>query len=217
MKVEQIPTKEAKPWILKKHYAHRMPCVQYSFGLFVDQALRGVVAYGPTCRALNKGYSAFGEEKEINSFELVRLCIEHENKNAASFLVGNSLKMLPRPSLVVSYADANVGHVGYVYQSTNWLYCGVTSKRRKFLDVNGKDVHERTLVSRYGTSSSGVIPKDITIEEQEGKHKYIYICGNKSDKKKLLSCLLYPTFPYPKGESKRYDASAKVEIQGVLL
>lgn len=169
--VQPITYDDARPWIVNKHYAHRMPCVQHAFGLYNGIVIEGVVAYGPTCRSLNNGYGIFGGELEVNSYELLRLCIDSDNKNAASILVGRSLKMLGKPSFVVSYADANQGHVGYVYQSTNWLFCGVTSKERKYIR-EGKEIHARTVVSMYGTRKLDSIPKDITIEEQEGMKSY---------------------------------------------
>lgn len=210
--VEPISYHEAKPWIIKKHYAKRMPAVQHSFGLFNGGYLEGVIAYGPTCRSLNRGYGAFGGDLDVNSFELLRLCIESENKNAASILISKSIKYLPTPSFLVSYADANQGHVGYVYQATNWIYCGITSKERKYVR-NGKELHARTVVSMFGSRKLDALPYDIEIEEQEGKHRYIYFHGTRSQKKEMISKLRYNVYPYPKGESKKYDASAEFHKQ----
>ena len=210
--VEPISRKEAAPWILKKHYAHRMPAVQHAFGLYHDRMLEGVVAYGPTCRSLNRGYGIFGGKLDVNSFELLRLCIDSDNKNAASVLVGKSLKMLERPAFIVSYADANQGHVGYVYQATNWIFCGITSKEKRYIQ-NGKEIHARTVVSTYGSRRVGALPLDIEIEEQEGKNRYVYFVGNKKARKAMRDAMTYPILPYPKGKSKRYNASAEFHKQ----
>jgi hypothetical protein len=48
---------------------------------------------------------------------------------------------------------------------------------------------------------------DFYLEERPRKHRYIYIVGTKGQKKSILSALKYPIETYPKGESKRYDAS----------
>jgi len=38
---------EAKVWLLKKHYAHRLPSICYSFGLYdKNNTLVGVCTYG---------------------------------------------------------------------------------------------------------------------------------------------------------------------------
>ena len=44
--VIQISYEETKPFILNIHYARRMPCVQYAFGLYKDCELIGVITYG---------------------------------------------------------------------------------------------------------------------------------------------------------------------------
>ena len=49
------------------------------------------------------------------------------------------------------------------------------------------------------------------------KHRYIYFIGTKHQKKDMLSALKYPILPYPKGDTQRYDSSAKVETQQLLF
>jgi hypothetical protein len=60
-----------------------------------------------------------GKEQESIVVELNRLCLLDNDKNQASFLVANSMKLLPKPTIVISYADTGQGHVGYVYQACN--------------------------------------------------------------------------------------------------
>jgi len=210
--VEPISYAEAKPWIKLKHYAHRMPCVQYAYGIIHEKEVCGVIAYGPTCRSLNRGYGIFGGVLSVNSFELLRLCIDTDKKNIASFLISQSLKQLEKPAFVVSYADANQGHVGYVYQATNWLYCGITSKEKRYIQ-NGKELHARSVVSMYGSRKQESLPDSIEVSEQEGKHRYVMFLGSKKEKKAMGKALKYPILPYPKGETKRYDASAEFPRQ----
>ena len=66
MTVEQITYEQTKPFILGIHYARRMPCVQYAFGLFDDGVLIGVVTYGqPASPSLCKGVA--GDENRKKS------------------------------------------------------------------------------------------------------------------------------------------------------
>lgn len=44
--VHQINYDDATPFILNVHYAHRIPCIQYAYGLFEDDELIGIVTYG---------------------------------------------------------------------------------------------------------------------------------------------------------------------------
>lgn len=108
LKVKRIEYEETKSFILQIHYARRMPCVQYAFGLFDgDYPFPvGVVTYGqPASPWLCKGIA--GEENRKNVLELNRLVLypEYNGGNYASFLVANSLKLLPHRTFVVSYAD----------------------------------------------------------------------------------------------------------------
>lgn len=186
--VKEIPSKLATPFIMKIHYAHRMPCIMFAYGLFVDGDLVGVCTYGmPPNFQLCRGLA--GVENKDRVIELNRLCFlpGWNGNNNASMLVGRSLKLLPKGLFVVSYADTEQGHVGYVYQATNWLYTGLSAKMTKYLSESGK--HNRH-VSEY--------TKEGTRVENSRKHRYVYLTGNK---KKQMSELNYPTMPYPKGDT----------------
>jgi hypothetical protein len=45
-KVKPIDTFQCKEWLLKKHYAKRIPSITYSFGLFDDITIVGVCTFG---------------------------------------------------------------------------------------------------------------------------------------------------------------------------
>ena len=117
MIVKRITYEDTKPFILGIHYARRMPCVQYAYGLFDNDNLIGVCTYGqPASPSLCKGIA--GEENRHNVLELNRLVLlpNQNGNNHASFLVGKSLKLLPKGLFIVSYADwGGWGHVGYIY------------------------------------------------------------------------------------------------------
>ena len=132
MIVLPIKNEEAYPWLLKKHYAKRLPMIIYAFGLYENSELIGVCTYGlPASPTLCTGIC--GKEFSSNVIELNRLCLQNNLKNQASFLVANSIKLLPKPSIVVSFADASQGHVGYVYQATNFIYWVIKSE---FIPIN---------------------------------------------------------------------------------
>ena len=143
MKVLPIKTEEAEPWLLKKHYAKRIPPISYAFGAYKGRQLVGVVTYGtPVSSALRVGIC--GEQWMDNVIELNRLCCDNE-KNVASMLVGRSLQMLPKPLVVVSYADTEQGHVGYVYQATNFVYTGLSAKRTDWKLKGMEHLHGATV------------------------------------------------------------------------
>lgn len=202
MIVLPIKYEEVTPWLLEKHYAKRLPSISYSFGLYRENQLVGVITYGvPASNSLCEGIC--GVENKHLVIELNRLCLLDNLKNEASFLVGNSIKLLPKPLVIVSYADSGQGHTGYIYQATNFIFTGTTKERTDMFAGEGKH-------SRHAT--------DPTIRQfRTAKHRYIYIHGNKKDKKHLLTCLNYEQLPYPKSQNKRYDSGGQVKTQQLLF
>ncbi len=176
--------KLADPFILNIHYAKRKPSISYVYGLYDDKELIGVCSFGsPASPSLCKGIA--GETNRAKVIELNRLVLKYNRKNEASYLVGKSLKLLPKPKIVVSYADTAQNHAGIVYQATNFYFTG-TSKPRT--DMAGKDgKHSR---HHLGDKTKRVY--------RSAKHRYVYINANKTDKKTLLNQLNYPIMEYPK-------------------
>ena len=203
--VEPIQSWECDAWFLKKHYARRLPNMMHTFGLYDNGKLHGVISYGlPASPHLCRGIC--GDEYAKIVLELNRLVIDHEDKNAASRLIAGSLKLLPQPSIIVSYADTGVGHVGYVYQATNWIYTGLSARRFDPKHLTDANKHSR-----------GKWNSEWELTERSRKHRYIYFCGTRKLKKEMRQKLKYQVEVYPKGESKRYDASASVNVQMKLF
>mgnify|MGYP000595574942 CR=1 FL=1 len=126
--VRPVGRVECEGFILHVHYARRWPSVSYAFGLYRGSDLCGVVTYGtPPSAPLRRGVA--GDEHKNDVLELNRLCLGYNRKNEASILVGRSLRLLPAGRIVVSFADIGQGHTGYVYQATNFRYCGLSAKR----------------------------------------------------------------------------------------
>ena len=145
MTVKSIENYETKEWLLKKHYAKRMCSISFAFGLYVDNVLSGVITFGmPPSSTLSE--SICGKEYKNYVLELNRLVVnEGLQKNALSFFVSNAIKQLPNNKIIVSFADANMKHNGYIYQATNFLYTGTSSNTSKLIDKFGKEFHFRNI------------------------------------------------------------------------
>ena len=217
MKVLPINNFEVEPWLLEKHYAKRIPQIMNSFGLYKDDILVGVVTYGiPASPSLCMGIC--GKEYSEKVLELNRVCLLDNFKNEASFLVANSIKLLPKPSIVVSYADKAQGHVGYVYQATNFIYTGLSANRVDWAIKGMEHKHSKTISD--GMSLDDMKDKygdDFYYVERSRKHRYIFFHGSKTDKKVMRSKLKYPVEAYPKGDSQRYDSGTTVKTQQLLF
>lgn len=216
-----IQNYEVEPWLLNKHYARRTCPVSYAFGAYRDGELIGVVTYGtPVSSSLRVGIC--GEKWIDKVLELNRLCCESA-KNVASMLVGRSLAMLPKPSVVVSYADTEQGHVGYIYQAINFLYTGLSAKRTDWKIKGMEHLHGATVadMSRGQENRADYMREkfgdDFYLKDRPRKHRYVFFVGSAIDRKEMKKALMYKIEPYPKGESRRYDAGAKVKTQGILF
>jgi len=208
--VSSITSKETYDWLLYKHYLKRIPSISFSFGLFDRSVLVGVVTYGtPASNSLCVGLC--GKEYKSIVLELNRLCINDElPSNCASFFISRTFKLLPKPTILVSYADKSFGHTGYIYQATNWIYTGLSAKRTERYDILNPNKHSKTCVETMKV-------EDLAIRERPQKHRYIYFTGSKTQRKAWKKQLNYKEQPYPKGENKRYDSSHKVTVQQRLF
>ena len=204
-------------WLLKKHYAKRIPPIKYSFGLYdSNNVLQGACTYGMPARALNDGQGCFKWSILVNTFELNRLIVNDGlPTNVLSFFVGQTLKQLPKPVCIVSYADENNNHHGYIYQATNWIYTGETEPMAIFTDTrNGKPIHQRTIVSRFGSSAKKSLPDYVEVtREERGKHRYYMFLGNKKERREMMRNFKLIISPYPKGKNENYDASFETSSQ----
>ena len=215
MKILPIKHQECSEWLLKIHYAKRLPLIMHSFGLFDNNILIGIVTYGmPASPALCVGIC--GEKYRDRVLELNRLCLLNNKKNQASFLVGNSLKLLPKPSIIVSYADTSMNHNGYIYQATNFIYTGLSDKRTEWRMINSNQ-HSKTIVELYSLEERQKNKEKFHMIDRPRKHRYIYFLGDKKQKKEMLGKLNYNIEPYPKGDNKNYEVGHKPTVQGVLF
>ena len=183
--VKQIEYKDTKHLILNVHYAKRMPSISFAYGLFEYDNFVGLVSYGtPASPSLCKGI--MGEEYKSHVLELNRLVLVNNKKNEASYLVSQSLKLLPKPRCIVSYADTQQGHAGCIYQASNFLFTGTTKARTDMAGKDGK--HSR---HHLGDRTNRVF--------RSAKHRYVTFIGDKKQKKKYLNLLNYPIIKeYPK-------------------
>lgn len=179
LRVRPISWAEAKDPIVKFHYLHAMPsAVVAHYGVFSDDALKGVAIL--TTGARNGHRVVMGARSSDNA-TLARLWLADDlGPNSESRVLGIVLRHLRQSTslkFLLSYADPSAGHLGTIYQATNWLYLGQT-EGAGYLDVGeGKLRHPRSVFSTYGTDSvrhlrqTGVPARRVYLT---GKHRYLY-------------------------------------------
>lgn len=203
MRVLPIKYEETKDWLLNVHYMKRMPVISYAFGLFQDSDCLGIVTFGlPASPFLCKGIC--GDEWASKVIELNRMCFRQQVKNGNSYLISQAMKFMPKPMIVVSYADTKFGHLGKVYQACNFMYTGITKER-----TDGAPKEEGSH-SRHGVDYTKRV-------DRSAKHRYVFISANKQDRKKILRDLNYSVEPYPNGTPDRYEINYKPITQGALF
>ena len=219
--VRQITFDEAHPWVMRKHYAKRMPSISFAYGIYVGGTLEGVCTFGlPASYTLCNGVC--GEEHREKVLELNRLCVDSREKNCTSLLVAGALNAIPPRKIIMSYADTAWGHIGYIYQATNWIYTGVSPKQ-KYYRLKQKSTNTgRGQYRRRERMAKEKIIKEYgpdMVEEyfSTDKHRYVFFVGSKKWKKKMTKLLKYPILAYPKGDTKRHEADYKPEVQTLLF
>lgn len=193
MSFKNITYRQAVDFLFPRHYSGRKPSITYSFGYYEDSMLKAVCTFGkPASNSLCIGVC--GSQYSDKVFELNRLCVDGQIKIQLSQFVSWCLNQLRCNDLIIiSYADTQMNHNGYIYQATNWLYTGLTKARTDKYVEGGK--HSR----HYDNKNQNGLRK-----YRSAKHRYIYFCASKVKKKEYLRELKYETAEYPKGDNERY-------------
>ena len=222
--VKSIKSSETYDWLKNKHYAKRIPSISYAFGLYEESILSGICTFGEP--------PVSNWESTFNILELNRLCInETHEKNKLSYFVSCCLKLINKSMLIVSFADPNQNHHGYIYQATNWIYTGTGNNTISWY-LDGKEYHNRhmnksddylinILKSRNPLYNLNKTVKELWLEIggtyiiKKPKHRYFYILGNKTERKIIRLWIenKYKILSYPKGDNERYDACYEPQVQ----
>lgn len=201
--VKPVTRFDCRPFIINIHYAKRFPSISYAFGLFRDSNLVGIVTYGtPPSSTLRVGIA--GSENQKFVIELNRLCLKDNLKNEATYLIAQSIRKLPKPLIIISFADTSHGHRGTVYQAANFTYYGLSAKRKDW-KIKGKEhLHGQTIADEFrgipdrAKAMREKYGSDFYLENRPLKHRYIYLHGHKKWKKQMLRQIRYKQLPYPK-------------------
>jgi len=222
--IRVIPKDIGKSFVEKNHYSHKWTLCDVAFGIFIntktpsqfiegnEEKLIGTVIYGgPVGRSAAESISPLITLEQVT--ELTRLVIyDGYGKNIESYCISKTLSMLtkhlPNVKAVISYADNEQGHRGTIYQASGFYYQGNSSlalmPNYSISEIGPpyKWMHSRTAFSTYGSHNvehlKKTIGKTFWRKKESTKHRYVYLLGNKVEKKKILANLKHPFLPYPK-------------------
>jgi hypothetical protein len=199
--VELIPNRMAQEMVVNYHYLHRRAPAMFSYGLFDGFTMIGCIIFGKPANK-NLCWGVCGREESEKVLELTRLWVlDGTPKNTESFLIGNALRLLPSNyDIIVSYAEIGAGHVGTIYQATNWIYTGLSDRHVEWRLDGIKGNHGRHLFSEHGGIKGAKEFYGDRLEKHERgrKHRYVMLRGSKKRRKELQEKLRYKIEPYPK-------------------
>ena len=208
LKMKIIDNSFAKKFMSKHHYSKTCPNLYYSFGFYYSEDLVCVLCFGPPSgRLLAQAIMEGGTASNIS--ELVRLfAFDWGPKNTESYCIGKAIQWIqencPKLEVLVSYADPNEGHVGTIYQATNWLYTGQGSRIVDSYEfkIDGEWLHPRTIFAMCKTTSKEKVfeylGREVPTRLVQHKYRYIYILGNKRERKEIKKKIKLKILPYPK-------------------
>jgi len=190
-----IDYQEAVDFLLPKHYSGRIPSISIAFGWYIKNDLVAVCTFGkPASPTLCKGVA--GETYSANVYELNRLCrVEELTEQLSAFVSGCLRRLRGKNWIIVSYADTEMNHNGYIYQACNFIYTGKTKERTdKYTEGNKHSRHYKN------TNQNGMR------KVRSAKHRYIYLATyDKKLKKEWLENLKYEISEYPKNANINYE------------
>lgn len=181
------------------HYSRTAGSAMYRWGLWHGADLLGAVAYNLPTRDVCA--SVFGEEQVARVWHMGRLVLhDWAPRNSESRLIAGSLREIERvrPDIwaVVTYAAIDAGHLGYVYQATNAIYTGIGGDTTYFTDQKGR--RRSTYLSQQHVSESRARSMGWTKHKGAGKHRYVYVLGNRAERRQRRELLRFKQLPYPK-------------------
>jgi hypothetical protein len=204
--IEIIGKDLAKVVIEKNHYSHKIPqAIKFRFGMYLDGTLRGVAIFSIPSN-MHAITSVFRNENQSIVIELSRFFTEDNTpRNFESKCLSMMLAYLRENTdydVVLSYADPNYKHIGYLYQATNFKYIGESSKEVRYLLPSGELITRRGLGRSSGDTerehSKRLIECGARKIKMDGKHKYIYFICNRRRKGELMSKMKCELLAYPK-------------------
>lgn len=196
--LKPIPFIVAREMLESHHYLHSFPGgTKMSFGIFVSHGLKGAITLGAGPFLAYRLVEGAGRD---NYLCLTRLWLSDElPRNSESRVIGILIRCLRRFTslkFLVAYSDPDAGHLGTIYQATNWLYTGPSAATPQYDFGDGIIRHSRSVGQVFGTHSLRQFEaKGISVRLVPQSPKYRYI--NFIDPK-WRSRLKVPVLPYPK-------------------
>ena len=197
--VGPISPREARNSCKRYHYLKSYPGGSLlDFGIFVQQALLGVVVIGAGAFNIHR---LFKDAEPDQVVCLSRLWLDDRcGRNSESRVLGIICRSLRRwrPDLkaLVASSDPSVGHLGMIYNAAGFAYLGTSDGMPAYQLSDGSIHHSRTLSHRFGTHSMAHLKAqgvEIHTVPQTPKHLYVSLLDPTWKARLTRAILPYPT------------------------
>jgi len=196
---------EAKNLLVGHHYLRSFPGgTKLCFGVLMSNRLLGALTLGV---GPFLGYKIVSDANPDDVVTLTRFWLSDElPSNSESKVLGLALRALKKDTclkFVLAYSDPSAGHLGTIYQASNWLYIGLSSATPLYDIGDGVLHHSRTLAHQLGTHSIRYLTSNginVKLVPQLPKHRYVYFLD-----KSWSARLTVPILPYPKKEQGTHE------------
>ncbi|MCK5016882.1 MAG: hypothetical protein KAS32_07395 [Candidatus Peribacteraceae bacterium] len=198
MVIDPVPVSIIRSFIEDNHYSKSINGCKISqcYALYESCEIIGAILFGELSTTAWKKYG--DDEKDV--VELRRLVtLDKCPRNTESMFISRAIKHLKKHSpykICISYADPFHGHVGYVYQASNWSFLGKTPKDKLLVTPEGRYYHSRALRTKYKGDYKPFVKRlrkmneDGLLKEVVTPGKYIYSYNLQG--KQVASGLPYP-------------------------
>lgn len=202
LQVANCPKNVLKQLIAAHHYSGTCSAITVGYGIWWRGKLRGGIVFSAGVGRHANAYCPICTPHEI--MELTRLWIADEvPPNSESRVIGIVLRALRkgpgRIRAILSYADEYAGHMGTIYQATNFRYRGTSAGGSTKIQIGSQIVSSRSLKAHYGTHSiarlRAILGRDDIhyVAHDTRKHAYVYPLT-----KDVATWLDTHQLPYPK-------------------
>ena len=225
-RVEQIPYDTAKNLILANEYLGSMGSASNCFGLYFGEYLGLAVCFGSVA-GTKVAASVCGPEYAGKVTVLVRGATEPwAHENSASHLIAKACDMMAAKGypITIAYSDPSGGEIGQIYSAVNFLYTGMTAGTEVFITPDGKKHNSRQIHGLTRDRRNGELKYKRTRAEQRqllieqgceferggGKHRFVFIAGDRRTKRLLRKALKWEVLPHPRRDAQAMAASASM-------